>query len=179
MARTLSWISRSDEIRKAVENSVRSHWDRRHLQQLFQLQSRATGKLLASMPTVQGPGKSLLVERSALIAYLEDPGSAKLGTRGKTSRKRPRTLLLRDQAPGSIGEIPSSVTLERGRLEIRFATLEQMVDSLWRVAMAAQDDWDALAGVCDPEEPRLAKKDGQDDMKALWAELRELEAQRA
>ncbi len=45
MARPVSWLPRLHEIRRAVANSVRSHYDRHDLQNLFELQPRAAQKL--------------------------------------------------------------------------------------------------------------------------------------
>ena len=41
MPRRLSWLPRLHEIRRSVGNSVRSHYDRRDLQTLFEFQPRA------------------------------------------------------------------------------------------------------------------------------------------
>jgi hypothetical protein len=70
MPRPISWLPRLHEIARSVANSVRSHYDRRDLEQLFELQPRAAQKLLEMLPTVQ-VGTSGLVERETLGAFLE------------------------------------------------------------------------------------------------------------
>ena len=70
MPRPVSWLPRLHEIRRSVANSVRSHYGRRDLEQLFELQPRAAQKLIEMLPTVQ-IGTSLLLEREALAGFLD------------------------------------------------------------------------------------------------------------
>src|ERR1700692_165930 len=70
MARPASWLPRLHEIQRTVANSVRSHYDRHNLEQLFELQPRAAQKLLSLLPTV-AVGTSRLVEREALGSFLD------------------------------------------------------------------------------------------------------------
>ena len=62
MPRPISWLQRLPVIRKSVANSVRSHYDRHDLENLFELQPRAAQKLLEMLPTAQ-IGNSKLVDR--------------------------------------------------------------------------------------------------------------------
>jgi len=70
MPRPVSWLPRLHEISRAVANSVRSHYDRRDLEQLFELQPRAAQKLIEILPSVP-IGTSRLVERSDLAHFLD------------------------------------------------------------------------------------------------------------
>ena len=65
LPRTLSWLPRLHEIRRAVGNSVRSHYGRHDLEALFELQPRAAQQLLGLLPPVT-VGTSRLVEAEAL-----------------------------------------------------------------------------------------------------------------
>ena len=70
MPRALSWLPRLHEIRRSVENSSRSHYTRKELEYLFQLQPRAAQKLLEILPTT-AVGTSRLAEREALAHFLD------------------------------------------------------------------------------------------------------------
>ncbi len=70
MPRPVSWLPRLHEIRRSVDTSVRSHYDRHDLQRLFELQPRAAQKLIEMLPAVT-VGTSRLVEREALASFLE------------------------------------------------------------------------------------------------------------
>jgi hypothetical protein len=70
MPRALSWLPRLHEIRRSVENSSRSHYTRKELENLFQLQPRAAQKLLEILPTT-AVGTSRLAEREALAHFLD------------------------------------------------------------------------------------------------------------
>jgi hypothetical protein len=70
MPRPVSWLPRLHEITRAVTGSARSHYDRRDLEKLFELQPRAAQKMLEMLPTVQ-VGTSRLVDREVLANFLE------------------------------------------------------------------------------------------------------------
>jgi hypothetical protein len=46
MPRPVSWLTRLREIRRAVASSVRSHYERKEIEALFQVQPRAAQLLL-------------------------------------------------------------------------------------------------------------------------------------
>lgn len=69
MPRPVSWLSRLHEISRSVDNSVRSNYDRRDLEALFELQPRAAQKLLEMLPSVP-IGTSRLVDRQVLSGFL-------------------------------------------------------------------------------------------------------------
>ena len=64
MPRPISWLPRLHEIRRAVDGSVRSHYDRRDLERLFEVQPRSAQKLIELFPALT-VGTSRLVEREA------------------------------------------------------------------------------------------------------------------
>jgi len=107
MPRPISWLPRLHEIARSVANSVRSHYDRRDLEQLFELQPRAAQKLLEMLPTVQ-VGTSGLVERETLGAFLERVRDSENTTelfeqirkeKAGNSRRKIRALVRRDLDP--------------------------------------------------------------------------------
>lgn len=187
MARPISWLPRLHEIRKTVTNSVRSHYTRAELQDLFQLQPRMASRYLGSLPTVK-VGTAHVVAREELLAFLnkvneaDDPHEALSRTREEKagiSRRALRNLVRHDIEPASLGSITPEMTVEVGRLEIRFESVYNLVESLWVIASILQGDGlDEFVRRYEPK-PEKVEDQAAADMKALWAELEEMQAARA
>jgi hypothetical protein len=183
MPRPISWLPRLHQIRKTVDTSVRSHYERKDIESLFELQPRAAQLLLEMLPTTH-VGRSRLVAREALVTFLEqmrvsDNPSAKLedirNDPAPAPRSRLRTLIQRDRDPISLIDLPTEVALTRGRLEIRFDTIETLARHLYSLAQAMESDGDEMARRFEIERltpPNLA----DDDARALFSELEALEA---
>jgi hypothetical protein len=169
MARPVSWLPRLPVLLRSVSESVRSHYASGDLERLFEIQ----------LPTMR-IGKSLLVERevlAGLLARLADAGDpaaelAALRARGKppTVRRRLRDLVPRDIDAGLV-ELPDNVALEPGSLTVRFATVEELASSLWRLAALLQEDLDGFAARYEParEADADAGETGEDEMERAHA----------
>lgn len=154
MTRPVSWLPRLKAISRSVSESVRSHYTSRDLERLFEIQPRSAQMLLGLFPTVQ-VGKSLLVEREALAGLLDrlvaadEPARelAAMRTQGKPPvvRRKLRELVPRDVAAG-LTAMPTNVSLDPGRLTIRFQTVEELASSLYRLAALLEEDLDSFAG---------------------------------
>jgi hypothetical protein len=70
MPRAISWLTRLHEIRRSVASSVRSHYERKEIEALFQVQPRSAQLLLEMLPTTS-IGPSRLVERQVLVDFLD------------------------------------------------------------------------------------------------------------
>jgi hypothetical protein len=178
MPRPLSWLPRLYEIDRSVANSVRSHYDRSDLERLFELQPRAAQKLLDLMPSVK-IGTSRLVEREALASFLDRVREAGNTTelfermRGEKigdSRKKPRSLVRRDLDPIGLASLPESIGLSRGRLEVSFATVEQLAESLLILARILESDGERFVQEFEPQQP-WPQPEGASELKELFAEL--------
>ncbi len=154
MARPASWLPRLHEIRRTVSSSVRSHYTRRELEVLFQLQPRAALKLIELLPTVS-IGTSLLVEKDALLGFLQGAQDADDVTayfervrlaKATVSHRKIRSLVRQDREPLSISSLPDAVHLSRGRLEVSFATVEQLAEAMYALARALDSDLDNFIG---------------------------------
>ena len=159
LPRPVSWLPRLHELRRSIANSVRSHYGRRELEQLFELQPRAAGKLLEALPTVP-VGTSRLVEKEALTAFLEKvQETGDVATvldevreeKAQASRRRIRSLVQRDRAPVSLASLPEGLTLERGRLEVRFRTIEELAKGMYWLARVLESDGEGFAEVYSAE----------------------------
>jgi hypothetical protein len=168
MARPVSWLPRLDAIARSVAGSARSHYASSDLERLFEIQPRSAQMLLGLLPTVR-IGKSLLVEREALADMLERLRDAKdPAAELARLRARPRPVAvrrkLRDLQPrdivGGAAELPANVAVERGFLGIRFGSMEELADALYRLAAVLEAD---LEGFAERYEPEATDGAGQED----------------
>jgi hypothetical protein len=166
-----------------VKNSVRSHYDRRDLQVLFELQPRAASALLEMLPTVP-IGRAHLVEREALEKFLdrvhdaEDATAACMAQREEkeaATRRKPRALVRRDH------DVAESATLARwltrGHLHVDFESAQHLCDVLWRVSTALNDDLEEFIRLYEPpQQPGNAEAErDRAEVAALFQELHQLE----
>ena len=186
MARPITWLPRLQEIRRSVANSVRSHYTRRELEVLFQIQQGAASRLLEVVPTLPVNG-SYLAEREGLLAFLDKVAETEDVTslmrqlrieKRTPTRRSVRSMVRRDASPASLAGIPNTLRLARGHLEINFETMEELVETLYTLARILDDDLEEFAHQYEP--PKSNEVDeAKEDVKRLYAELTELETQRA
>lgn len=160
MPRPLSWLDRIVPISRSVAESARSHYDRKELQRLFELQPRAAQQLMAALPNVS-VGRARLVEREALIEFLrllntsENPGETFAGMRaegGKAARRKLREFSLQDY-PARADSPPRMLSIERGELRVRFETLEEVAEAMLYLATVFTDDLEGFAALYEPRSP--------------------------
>jgi hypothetical protein len=184
MARQVSWESRLHEIRRSVANSVRSHYDRRDLELLFKLQPRAAGKLLEILPTVS-IGRSQLVLREVLSLFLEGASEAEdvagycasqKAQRKVQVRRKPRSLVRRDLEPVPAASL--SGWLRPGLLTVPYKSLEELVDVLWKVASALQDDEDGFSELYEARRPEKEESEAALEVQTMFEKLGEMERSR-
>jgi len=154
MPRPISWLPRLHVISRSVASSVRSHYDRHDLEQLFELQPRSAQKLLEMLSTVQ-IGNSRLVDREVLVGFLDRVRDADntpelfeqiRAETVKVSRRKPRSIVRRDLDPIGLGSLPSSISLRRGRLEVDFDTVEQLAEAMYALARVLESEGEEFAG---------------------------------
>ncbi len=186
MARPPTWLPRLHPIRQAVANSVRSHYDRRDLERLFELQPRGAGKLLELLPTVP-VGTAHLVDREVLLKFLERVHEAEdvhalfdqlRLEKGASSRRKIRSLVRRDLDPVGLTSLPDSIGLSRGRLEVSFETVDQLAEAMLTLARILENEGDAFAELYEPEKPPAVDNDVE-ELKQMFRRLEELEAERS
>lgn len=185
MSRPISWLPRLHEIRRTVANSVRSHYDRRDLQSLFELQPRAVQKLLELLPTVP-IGTAKLVEREALGLFLDAAGEADdvsgymeqvRQRKAGVSHRKLRSLIRQEFEPGDLGSLPESVHLSRGRLEVSFRSLEQLAEAMvWLCQVIETEEFEREF---EPEPPPRPAPEEATEVREMFADLKRMEAQRA
>lgn len=184
MPRPISWLTHLHAIRRAVASSVRSHYERKEIEALFQLQPRAAQLLLEMLPTTT-IGRSRLVERQVLADFLEridkaDDASAELDrirAQGReASRKKLRNLVRRDIEPLQIDSLPSNMELIPGKMIVSFRTIEDLAQAMYSLARAMETDGDELAKRYEVQE---VADNGSPDRREFEAMLQELSIQEA
>jgi len=137
MPRTLSWLDRIVPISRSVQQSARSHYDRKEIERLFELQPRAAQQLMAALPSVP-VGRARLLEREALSDFLrqlnssENPAEtfARMRAEGrKVKRRKLRAFSLQDY-PADVDAPPRMMTLTRGEMRVKFTTLEELAEAM-------------------------------------------------
>jgi hypothetical protein len=168
--------------------SVRTHYDRRALQSLFELMPRAGGRLMAMLRRGVPLGTSHLVEREALLRFLdavaeaEDTAGAlaqQKAENGALTRRKPRTLVRREFE--EIDPASLATWLERGVLkETRFASAQQLADILWRIACAVQGEGlEEFCKLYEPEQPESAERQqGREEFRTIQAKIEAMRARR-
>lgn len=157
MPRTLSWLDRIVPIARTVQQSARSHYDRKELQRLFELQPRAAQQLMAALPNIV-IGRARLVEREALSEFLrklndsENPAETFAQMRaegGKAVQRKLRAFSLQDY-PSSVDSPPRMMKIERGELRVRFQTLEELAEAMLYLATVFTQDLEGFATLYEP-----------------------------
>jgi len=131
MPRPVSWLPRLHEIRRSVDNSVRSHYDRHDLERLFELQPRAAQKLLEFLPTVT-LGTSRLLEREALAKFLDGVRAAEDTSKFIEQVRQEKTISSSNIPTISLVVIPSSSAPHRTP-----ANSPKLAEPAWVPATAA------------------------------------------
>ena len=166
MPRPISWLPRLNEITRTVTNSVRSHYDRRDIEKLFELQPRAAQELLKLLPSVQ-VGTSRLLDREVLASFLvrirdtEDTVGIfdqMRAEKAEVSKRRLRSLVRRDLDPVSISSLPDFMILSRGRLVVNFETVEQLAEGMLMLARVLESEGDQFVDAFEPT-PALRSDD--------------------
>jgi hypothetical protein len=184
MARTISWLPRLHKIRKTVGSSVRSHYTRADIEQLFELQPSTASALMRLLP-VTPVGTANLVEREAVAGFLDRVRAAEdvpalfetiRQEKAGVSRRKIRFLKQRDLDPMSLYGIPDTLKLSRGHLEIDYGSMEELAKTLVTLALILQDDFEEFVRLYEPA-PAVEGSDESEDLEELYGELEALERQ--
>lgn len=183
MARPLSWLKDLHGIRKRLAETVRSHYTREEVGELFGVKQSQASALLRAMPTTK-VANALVVKREDLAEFLEgvndaDDVPAFVGgwkaTRAGVSRRKLRQLVRRDYDAMSVYGIPDALTLSRGHLEIDFSTADELADTMLKVAMILTDDLDEFTKLYEPERTEPQQDNTTEELRAMFADLRRRE----
>jgi hypothetical protein len=163
MAKTISWLHRAPDIRKQVRQATDSHFHRRDIQRIFELQKSAASWLMDAMPRIKyGTGHIIVAE--ALIEFLDDvlasadaPAliDARRAANLYVSRRKPRTVVLKEKLGNGLASLPDYVTLTRGELRIKFENSFELMEAQMIVMSNMQAEWYEFCRMYEPEQPSL------------------------
>lgn len=165
MAKPISWLNDAAEIRKEVASSTYSHFRSSDIGRLFKLMPRAASILMEAMPRVSF-GTSYIVPAEGLAEFLEDvlrasdvPAliQARRAANVYVSRRKPRTVVLKEKLGNGLASLPDCVTLTRGELHIKFETALELGQAMAIVIsnMEGDAEWYEFCRLYEPERPAL------------------------
>ncbi len=140
MPRPLSWLPRLSEIRRAVRQSARSHYERKDIERLFQIQPRRAQELIQSISPSARVGRSFLLERGVLEDFLDaisdgaDPASLLAARAAPAPRRKLRILVQHDHVPTTLDNAPGNINFEAGKLTISFNCVQDLAGALLALA---------------------------------------------
>jgi hypothetical protein len=178
------WLPQLAAIRKSVAASPRSHYTRADIERLFGIQSRAANRLMELLPTVAA-NNSKMVEKEALEGFLERVRvaddvhilfAAIRAEKAASSRKAIRRLNLNDVESVNLFGLPENLTLERGRMEVKFKTGDELGRILIMVATLLMQETDEFMRLYEPApEPDPDAEAAREDVRRMFADLEERE----
>ncbi len=181
MPRPVSWLPRLTEIRRSVKNSARSHYERKDIERLFELQPRAAQALVLGISPSAKVGRSFLLARADLEAFLDhiqegaDPASLLSPRSEPVRRRRLRELVQVDRVPATLDEAPGNIDFQPGEVAISFRSMEELAGALLALAEIL-DNAEQFAAFEDRYVPRPPETDRDaDDGAAVQKMFEELE----
>jgi hypothetical protein len=157
MARKSEWLVRIPEALDLLTAFPAPVIDRAGLERVLGIQRRVAIRLMHQFGGYQA-GRTFLIDRSTLISGLRE-----VYTSGAFHYERRRWLRVSRELeearktykarqipiPAPDDHFQSRIVLERGRLEIRFETAIELLQSLVELAKAVSDDFEAIRGRID------------------------------
>ena len=181
MARPVKWSRDLYPIRERAAHSRTETWARKDIERLFDIGRASAQSLMKAIGEVQAVGGAHFVERSSLLAFLDEMVEA------ESVENALRHRLLEAQAPPApkplrvalpvglrnvmLRDLPENIKLTRGRLEISASDTIGMLENLALLAQALQNDLTSAQMLWDP--PPETQKNSDDDLGAFLRHLRD------
>jgi hypothetical protein len=189
LAKTISWSDRAYNIRERVSQSTTQTWRRRDIERLFEVKRASAQNLMKLIGNVQSIGSTHFLDRSSLLAFLDEAVAAdhvsetvarrQLVAEPPPSTKRARGLKFSiPQELRSImaKDLPANIQLAPGSLLIRGSNAMDIVRSLHLLAQALQNDLHNMQALLDPPPPTPQVE--SDEIRLMFERLRAEEAAR-
>lgn len=180
MPRPVKWSRDLHPIWGRAKRSRTETWSRKDIQNLFNIGPTSAQNLMKAIGEVQAVGGAHFVERSSLLAFLDEMVQAESVDVALRDRLRkadapptPRPLLVAlppDLRNVMVRDLPDTIRLTHGRLEIEAQDSEAMLESLALLARALQNDLAGAQAIWDPAPPN--NFDDHKEIHALLASLR-------
>lgn len=179
MARPVKWSRDLHPIRERTANSRTETWSRQDIERLFSIGRASAQSLMKAIGEVRSVGGAHFVERTSLLSFLDEMIAANsveealrdrlLNADAPPAPKPLRVALPPDLRSVMLRDLPDSIRLSAGRLEISAPSAEAMLESLALLAQAMSND---LASVRDALEPPVPSPVADDDLRTFLKGLR-------
>jgi hypothetical protein len=189
LARPLKWITRLHEIRERVVHSKIETWDRKAIENLFDVRRVTAQSLMRAIGELSNVAGAHLTARTSLLEFLDyllaanDPELA-VRTRIDTAAAPPpqkKGFLLpvpEGYKAVRLADLPRSIVVEPGQLTIRGAHAFEILQDLAVLARALENDVDSFVHAWNPA-PENVESVEPSVMAPIWAELEAMERTRA
>jgi len=164
MPKPISWSYRMHEIRERVARSKLQSWSRRDLENLFELKRASAQSLMKAIGGIQNIGGTHLIDRDTLLDFLERSiASEDLSVTVQQSKLEsgpaPKPKRLTFSLPPELrsvmaADLPEAIRLEPGCLTITGCDSVAVIESLYLLAQAMQNDLDTVQQLLDPPPAR-------------------------
>ena len=181
MPRPVKWSRDLHPIRERAKRSRTETWSRKDIQILFDVGSSSAQNLMKAIGEVQAVGGTHFVERASLLAFLDEmvvANSVEAALRNRLLQAEappaPQPLLVTlppDLRNVMVRDLPDSIRLSAGRLEIHAPDTEAILEGLALLARALQNDLAGAQAVWDPA-PSVNRTPEDAELYALLAGLR-------
>jgi hypothetical protein len=179
MARPVKWSRDLHLMRERAARARIETWSRTDIENLFVVSRASAQVLMKAIGEVQAVGSAHFVERSALLAFLDAmlaAPSVEVAMRLRLAEAKPvpqpkalRVSLPPDLRHARLPDLPASISLAPGRIEITSPTAEGMLESLLALAMVMQNDLDRFREVI---EPPVVPTETDQELRALLGRFR-------
>lgn len=176
MPKPISWSYRLHEIRERVARSRVQSWSRRDIENLFEVKRAAAQGLMKTVGGVQVIGGTHFVDRDALLAFLErsiasDNLSETVQQQKLEAGPAPRPRRVVFSLPPELrtvmaADLPETIRLEPGRLTVEGADGLAIIEQLYLLAQALQNDLDSVQQQLDPPPVRPDVED--EELRAMF-----------
>ena len=179
MPRPVKWSRDLHPIRERAARSRTETWSRGDIERLFDIGRASAQGLMKAIGEVQSVGGTHFIERAPLLSFLDEMIAADsvqdaLRNRLLEADEPPSPKPLRISLPADLRnvmlrDLPDTIRLSPGRLEITAPTTEAMLESLALLAQAMSND---LSSVQDALLPPAPARVADDDLRSFLQGLR-------
>ncbi len=187
MAKPISWSDRAFEMRERVRRSHLQTWRRQDIEAIFEIKRASAQNLMKVIGDIHAIGATHFIERSSLLAFLDEVVQAdrvadvvtsrQLASEPAPSKQRIKDLkvpLPEDFKSLRARDLPDNIQLDPGSLRIAGEGAIDILQGLYLLAQAFENDLDTMQALLDP--PLLPPKIEDDELWEMFERLRQDEA---
>ncbi len=180
MGRPVKWSRDLYSIKERAERDRIETWGRKDIERLFGVGRATAQSLMKAIGEVQPVAGAHFVERSSILSFLAEMIAAPDLDHALRERvliapppPRPKSLrvtLPQDLRSATVKDLPDTIRLSPGRLEIVAASAEGVLEGLVHLAQVMQNDLFGVQALLEP--PAAPPSIEDDDLLRLFSNLR-------